>query len=83
MDAVGELVGKQGINGPLPVDARHTIEGIGDNAYMEVRFTAGPAAGMAGMQRRLIDDLDIHRREGLFDLAVQYGLNGFAHGMPC
>ena len=55
VDRARELVGQDGIDRALALDARLTAKRIGDDLDPEMRLALGPRADMAGMEVRFVD----------------------------
>jgi len=62
----------------LPLQPSQAGEGVRNHSDTKVRLAARPGAGMAGMRRRLVDDLERLRGEPGFELETYP--SGDAHG---
>lgn len=74
------LEGQQIMDGPVALDAAHSLELGTDQNDAEVGFALGSGPGMAGMSMGLVDDLEMGRGQGLTQnvvdaLSACHGLN--------
>jgi DnaJ-domain-containing protein 1 len=80
VDAVLQLLGKDPIHEPLPVDPALAPECLGDDLDPEMGLALGPRAGMPGVAMTLVDDVEAKRGERRGKLGPQGSLNG-SHGL--
>jgi hypothetical protein len=82
MDAAAQLLGENGMDAALAGKAALAGEGGGDDLDAEMRLAFRPRAGMTGVARRFIDDVEAGGRQRLGQLAP-HGLRDLAHlGTP-
>ena len=75
VDGAGKQLREGRVHHPVPFDPGLSGEGFRNDVHAKMSFATRPSSGMAGMEMRLIDDVQALRMESLHKLFLNSGLD--------
>ena len=79
MNALAGNVAERGVDQALALQARRSGKRSALDLYREVRFAAAVIAGMAGVTRAVVDDIEVGRGEGIGEKPSHFLSNWSVH----